>query len=111
VFHQGATTSSPYLMIRSKPRNKHNSDYGSLQSSYYVSGYLDMFINRDYSNLKKDEWEVKVPIYKMIGPNGYVLVDFTHNLNYNKEECFVKKEDYLFNRFRKKRENWIMSGA
>jgi hypothetical protein len=101
VFHQGATTSSPYFMIRSKPRNKHNSDYGPLQSSYYVSGYLDMVMNRDYSNLKKDEWEVKVPIYKMIGPKGDVLVDFTHTLNYNKEERFVKKDDYLFNRFRK----------
>jgi len=102
LYSQGIPTSEPYYMIKSKARNKALSDYGPLQSSYYISGYIDMKFNRYYNGIfKEDKWEKKIPIYKMLSRKGEVLIDLTHKLNFDKEERFCSKDNYFFNRFRK----------
>lgn len=102
LFSQGIPTSAPYYMVKSKARNRALSDYGPLQSSYYIAGYLDMILNKNYNDLiKQDKWEKNIPIYKMLSKNGEILVSFDHKLNYNKKERFVNKDQYFFNRFKK----------
>jgi len=101
MFHQGYTTSEPYYMIVSKPRNKHMTDYGPLQSSYYITGNLEMIYNKHYQKLLGEKkWNKDIPVYKMISKTGEVLLSFTHKMAFNEEERFVNKDNYFSNQYK-----------
>lgn len=111
VFHQGYTTSEPYYLVTSKPRNKFMADFGALQSSYYISGYMDIILNNNYQKIMNEEkWEKSIPVYKMISKSGEVLLSFTHKMNYNLEERFVNKDKYMYNRFKLKKAHNVTIG-
>jgi signal peptidase I len=91
-----AKTPQPYWAVWSQPKTKGLRSIGPLEDSYYVTGYLRFEDNSD--NYKawggEENWEVKVPIYRMVDRKGKDLIKMDHAVTFDPSQRFIKRSDY-----------------